>query len=410
MIRNGVNAATNADSFELPKQIVTIKRIVEFEGLRGLLAWWIVLGHFLQRSGYHAVSTLPPLTGWMIQGRYAVDVFIILSGFVITLVLDTQSHKTYLQFLIERFFRLFPVYIVSFFVAILLQPLNIFIFTYGKWHAPEFAAKVLRQAQQSYDYLIPHLIAHVSLLHGAIPNQVLPSSNIAFLTPAWAVSLEWQFYLIAPALIWVIRRSLSMAILAFAFLLLSKRLFVDWSFGNQSFLPLKFEFFTIGIVSYYLYRLAKDKPQWMTQNFAILASVAIVGSVSLRFAGHGLFTKWMPMTIWSIVLSAVIAFTLQITQQPYLKVSQFLGHPLLQELGKISYSTYLIHFPVMWFVIWIALKVNPGIGGNSVLLLLITFGSAITLCASFVLFEWIEKPLGQLGKQLVKQQKLKTQR
>lgn len=400
MMRTTANRPDTAYASGASEQISSTKRILEFEGMRGILAWWIVIGHFLQRSGYHTISTLPAHTGWIIRGRYAVDVFIILSGFVIFLLLDNKRYKNYFQFISERFFRLFPVYIISFIIAILLQPLNIFTTQQANWHEPEYAARILERAQQSYDYFLPHLMAHLSMLHGAIPNQVLPNSNTAFLVPAWAVSLEWQFYLIAPFLIWMVRRSLSLAILVFGLLLLSERLFADWSFGNESFLPLKFELFTIGIVSYYLYRFIKNHPQKVFRPFPGVALLAILGSVSLRWLDGELSQLCLPLTIWSIVFSAAIAQTLPVNQKMLQKLSNWLSHPVLQELGKISYSTYLIHFPIMWVVMWLALTINPDITGNTVLLFLVTAGSTLTLLLSFALFHWVEKPFAQLGKQI----------
>jgi peptidoglycan/LPS O-acetylase OafA/YrhL len=36
------------------------------------------------------------------------------------------------------------------------------------------------------------------MLHGAVPDVLVRNAPSAFLIPAWSVSLEWQFYLVAP--------------------------------------------------------------------------------------------------------------------------------------------------------------------------------------------------------------------
>ena len=70
---------------------------------------WVLVAHVLWVSGYQpAVEPLLRLIG---AGGYAVKLFIILSGFVITYLLDKRD-ETYLQFVVRRFFRLFPVFIV----------------------------------------------------------------------------------------------------------------------------------------------------------------------------------------------------------------------------------------------------------------------------------------------------------
>src|SRR5207237_4554322 len=98
------------------------------EGLRGYLALWVLVAHVLWVSGYQpAVEPLLRLIG---AGGYAVKLFIILSGFVITYLLDKRD-ETYLQFVVRRFFRLFPVFIVLFVVAIPLSQVSLWHVTHA---------------------------------------------------------------------------------------------------------------------------------------------------------------------------------------------------------------------------------------------------------------------------------------
>lgn len=39
---------------------------------------------------------------------------------------------------------------------------------------------------------------HLLMLHGVVPEVLVARAPGAFLAPAWSVSLEWQFYLVAP--------------------------------------------------------------------------------------------------------------------------------------------------------------------------------------------------------------------
>ena len=86
-------------------------RIQEFEGLRGCLAWWVVLFHLGMLGRFDSAQrtrfeNLVVLGGW--QG---VELFIILSGFVIAVLLEVQR-ETYRVYIVRRFFRLAPVYYV----------------------------------------------------------------------------------------------------------------------------------------------------------------------------------------------------------------------------------------------------------------------------------------------------------
>ena len=78
-----------------------ISRLLPIEGLRAYLALWVVVCHALWASGYEteALTALPKLIR---TGSYSVDLFIIISGFVIMLALDKQR-ETYVKFVVRRF-------------------------------------------------------------------------------------------------------------------------------------------------------------------------------------------------------------------------------------------------------------------------------------------------------------------
>ncbi|MBC8038204.1 MAG: acyltransferase family protein, partial [Rhizobiales bacterium] len=93
---------------------MTGARIHEFEALRGALAAWVVIGHVFKHSGYAPDALYPfPLLG---DPGMPVDVFIILSGFVIFSLLD-HKHEGYWPFITRRFFRLFPLFLVVLLVS-----------------------------------------------------------------------------------------------------------------------------------------------------------------------------------------------------------------------------------------------------------------------------------------------------
>ena len=86
-----------------------MKEIPLVEGLRGYLALWVVIDHLLGCCGY-GLNNLSGLFYILRSGWYAVDLFIIISGFVVFYLLDNKEEK-YKQFIIRRFFRIWPLFI-----------------------------------------------------------------------------------------------------------------------------------------------------------------------------------------------------------------------------------------------------------------------------------------------------------
>jgi len=172
-------------------------RLKLIEGMRAYLALWVVLCHVLWMSGY-TEDVLSGLTKLLVQGRCAVDVFIIISGFVIFFVLDHQR-ESWRPFIVRRFFRLFPLFFILFLAAIVVSGLTSWNVAYvARYWAPDQVQYMIALMDSWWQNLHWHLPLHLLMLHGTVPQTVLPDSPGAFLIPGWSVSLEWQFYLVAP--------------------------------------------------------------------------------------------------------------------------------------------------------------------------------------------------------------------
>ncbi len=247
------------------------RRITELEGLRGLLAWWVVVGHCLGYSGY-APEALPFVLKFVRQGVLAVDVFIILSGFVISYLLD-RTRIGYGAFVLRRIFRLLPVlliciglgFVVHRFVwmqAVALQP----------W--PEGREDMISHWFDTENNLGWHVLLHATMLHGVPPREWLLYASGALLDPAWSISLEWQFYLVAPLMLAAVRtRDWRFAAVAipFAFCPPIAARVGTWDF--PSFLPLKLPLFWLGMVSYQFW---SDGPRTFCRSPLALGSLVFI--------------------------------------------------------------------------------------------------------------------------------------
>ena len=179
--------------------------IAEFEGLRGLMAWWVVVGHMSQFAGFDgSQSNIPWYQYIVLRGSVPVDVFITLSGFVIFFLLKNSKKFDYINFSVNRFFRIYPAFLVSFLLALITMPLVSTVVS-SPWADPSIIAAKIARLDSTEKNIAIHIALHLSLLHGLIADQWLPFAGDSILGPAWSLSLEWQFYLVAPLFFFIIK-------------------------------------------------------------------------------------------------------------------------------------------------------------------------------------------------------------
>lgn len=293
-------------------------RITFLDAVRAPLAWSIVLIHVLYFNGFPVGNI----------GPYIVNTFIVLSGFVIAKLL-IEKREPYGIFLTRRVCRLFPVYLVCLGFAIAVRP----------WTLGTFAPEIPRELQEQNAWGT-HLIAHLSMLHGLVPEIWLPDASYTFLPPAWAVSIELQLYLIAPVLVWLLRHRLPKLPLVVAFgsylvVLITPLHWRLYGWDHMGgFVLQKFYLFLAGALVYHYW--SSVVPKWSAP-------------------------KWL---LW---------------------------------LGEISYSTYLVHFPIVALLnVWLPASSNS----LTRALLMFVCVAPLIVATSALLYYRIEKPGVALGKAL----------
>jgi len=220
-----------------------MRRLVCLDGLRGVLAFYVMLSHSLP------FAPLPHWLHWMFQhGGAGVDVFFVLSGLVIVQSLASFEYQA-LPFLIARVARIYPVFLVVFLLAVAVQPLAT-SFEDMAWIGPESGARYLWAGGWPSNWGIG-IATHLTMTHGLFPDGVLPGAWVAFLGTAWSLSTEWQFYVLALLLghrLGLVRMAALFLALAAVSLIWQVAMPEAWQF-SRAFLPNKAQYFALGVVS-----------------------------------------------------------------------------------------------------------------------------------------------------------------
>jgi len=347
---------------------------LHLEGLRGILALWVYFGHAAILVG----CWVPLLT----KASVAVDVFILLSGYFVTLTFfSIEKHTDYFNavkiFYLRRFLRVWPLY------AFVLIFFIVFIAQYDGWKG-NISTHFLPPWVNAENYLPSHygplsltdILRQLSLLFG-----VWPTWSISTPIPDWSLSLEFQFYLLFPLLLIFLRKNLVASIVvAFVMAWVAVKLgglYLDAGklthFSQPSNLLYRINIFFLG---YLIYHIKKEDVN-PTLLFLTLTSVANIDPISVIFVALGAYLLLLDKGL----------------------LVQWFNKPLLVFMGKISYTIYISHMLVLipigsflvdqvWFV-----------GMNSYLrfIVLSSFGFFPLVLFTYAIYLLLEKPFIQFG-------------
>jgi len=320
--------------------------IGEFEGLRGLLAAWVIFGHILLFAGFTYQD------GWFgilfspVLGVYA---FMMLSGFVITAAL-AQRPTSWCSFMTRRFFRLFPVYALCMSLAVLTYSVSVNIS--GSSALSTFGPENLVRLTDVSQHFGLYLLADATLLQCLMPQIWFPGAHESFLVPTWSLTIEWLFYMIAPFLVLLVRRNWMLAIGTVA-----GGLCAIWLAGpqlagiNQSFHLGNAMHFLTGMASYYVWKHLPDcREGWCGK---ILFWSVVVGA--------GLVLN-LPFKIWLAMMAVILYSRFHVRPLFFLEWPRkiLLSRPL-QFMGRTSYVAYLLHWIVIEIVLFWTIRMVPEI-------------------------------------------------
>lgn len=295
--------------------LISNREIHTLSFLRGTSALYVMLAHILIWGGYK---------GYFPNPKVAVDVFIFISGFLIATGLDSQ--KMHLgDFYLKRFFRIAPAYYFTIAIITILYPFMrdglAFIQSLDRTQWP--VGGIYEATNVKYD--LHNILMHISFVFGLFPTYS-QSSYIG----DWSISLEIQFYLVAPFIFYYFKRTnaiIIISILAIIISIIAKETAPLLKFREQSLLIYKIHIFMLGAVTYEYLKGCGSKKY-------ILFSIAI-GIIVTQF--------WMQRyNVLSNNSSVYLILTLALMSIKN-KIDNVFNNFMVGFLSQISYSLYLIH-------------------------------------------------------------------
>ena len=306
--------------------------------LRGLAAIIVVLFHARISYLYNLTPTINEITPLIKLGYLWVDLFFILSGFVMVYVYQHYFTKgSSIKFFLLRLARIYPLYILTVFTLLIWGWFKLhnnigfyggpFFEQFGANGAPAFAV------MSPLDKLISHLFLLQSLGDAAI------TWNIA----GWSLSAEWLSYLCFPFLLSLFldgkKRYTFYLLLPFLvlFSLAHQHGNIDLT-GNINGFIRGLAGFTIGMLLFKgkLWQLTIFKNDWLLL-FALILPFLLIQTDPTGFM--------QVVVLMSFALLIVVAAAQKDRDS---KLITLIDNRLTRHLGDISFSLYLWHIPLFF--------------------------------------------------------------
>lgn len=333
--------------------------------LRGLAALGVVLFHVLYLSGIPINDTAAAITGRM---DFFVRVFFVLSAFAIghayhSRMNSTEAIKIFYQ---KRFFRIAPLFYFMILTGV-----------------------VFRLAM--YQPMPPFLDF---ILSGSFLFTLLPGKQSGLVGGGWSIGIEWLFYFMFPMLLSTIRTAKSAAF-AWVVLCLIATLskgYLQESFDGQlnEFASLNVlvhsQYFILGLLILHLSRAGMPTARNAIQHQA-------VGIAFLALLACTIYSLHAPFGLPEEVLLSIAAplmVGLSIAGFP-----RWLDNKATRWLGLVSYSTYLVQFPLIQLLqmhgIYAEIDEHVGHGGLAFATAALVTLACVVVIAAFTYY-FVELP------------------
>lgn len=340
-------------------------RYKELDGLRGIAALSVYFSHLVgvfilnNNSFYNIINHSPLHILW--DGESAVNLFFLLSGFVLTLpYLENKNNINLTTFYIKRIFRVYPAFIFSILLCILMKE---FLFnplkmgSYSNWINEFWKWNLIKLPFNDF--------VNTFILVGRTFNSDLFNPVI------WTLRVEMIISFVLPFFIFFALRTrfhFNLLILAIFFLI-----------GKNTS-----GIFYLGIVlAVYRYNILN----YINLKFTRLHNIALFLIASILYTSR--FSLHIDISWINVLLSTLGCALIVLMALKNGIFNSILKSKPIVFLGNVSYSLYLLHFPV--------LLVTSSLLENYKYLIL-PISLSFTMLLSHLVYTYLEIPFIRLGK------------
>lgn len=331
-------------------------------GLRFILALWIAVFHFGDMYDHAGFGSWPIMKA----GVARVDVFFVLSGFVLTHVywMRTDAKFDFAAFLQARFARLFPLHLLA---------LSIFLVLLA-------AAKLIGATGETQGYTLQGFLANIFLLQAW---GIEGSGKWNF--PAWTISAEFCGYLLFPLFL-MLATCFRRAPLLFLACSITGVLFLDVVFRQLLGRSLTQSTQDLGALRGGAVMLVGVAGRVAFEKIKLGSRASLAVALSgIVIAGMAAFLGFST----GIVALGGIMIIIGLASCDRHGMSSVLNSPVAVELGKWSYGVFILHVPV-----FMAMRHASAVLGYEFVVNLVTtlICVSVVICASAVAHYVIEEP------------------
>jgi peptidoglycan/LPS O-acetylase OafA/YrhL len=300
-----------------------MKHFTALDGIRAIALLLVIIHHWLDKA--YLVQAIAP-------GAIGVDIFFVLSGFLITTILlqnrlqaealATSKKGVVKNFFIRRSLRIFPIYYLFVFACLAVGPLTGTNIRQNALYFLTYTANFYFYHTHAWDGMLSHL---------------------------WSLAVEEQFYLLWPwVMLFTPRKHLLFAIFLFIAIGVGSGYVVAIKGLGDFALTLSFSCFDAFGLGALLAFILVFHPDQLARTHRLMGIAALVCGMQAISEQ----TPWPLIVLPDRTVCAIIALWfiagVVLAQERHKKPSRFLTNPVLVFVGKISYGMYLYHLPLAW--------------------------------------------------------------